>query len=92
MDILKQRFQEVATTVGQEVKDFLKLNGDRKIDEVVVSQVFGGMRGIKSMLWETSQLIPKKGYVSEAIAFQNSGNCCPNGKGEKSPCRKDCFG
>ena len=91
MDILKQRFQEVATTVGQEVKDFLKLNGDRKIDEVVVSQVFGGMRGIKSMLWETSQLDPEEGIRFRGYSIPKLRELLPKWKGGKEPMPEGLF-
>ena len=91
MDILKQRFQEVATTVGQEVKDFLKLNGDRKIDEVVVSQVFGGMRGIKSMLWETSQLDPEEGTRFRGYSIPKLRELLPKWKGGKEPMPEGLF-
>ncbi|MCB9320645.1 MAG: citrate (Si)-synthase [Lewinellaceae bacterium] len=91
MDILKQRFQEVATTVGQEVKEFLKLNGDRKIDEVVVSQVFGGMRGIKSMLWETSQLDPEEGIRFRGYSIPQLRELLPKWKGGKEPLPEGLF-
>ena len=35
--------------------------GDKIIDNVKVNQVIGGMRGIKSLLWDISNLDPEKG-------------------------------
>ena len=34
----------------------LKEHGDKVVGEVTLKQVFGGMRGVKSMIWETSAL------------------------------------
>ncbi len=53
MDILKQRFQEKAAALFQENRAMLKEHGDLIIDQVAVRQMFGGMRGMKSMIWET---------------------------------------
>ena len=58
MDPLKQKFFEKASALKSEIKSFLKENGSTKVDEVTLSQVFGGARGIKMMLWETSRLDP----------------------------------
>ncbi|MFK7776379.1 MAG: citrate (Si)-synthase [Saprospiraceae bacterium] len=61
MDQLKQKFFEKSSELKAEVKSLLKAQGGTKVDEVTLSQVFGGMRGVKSMIWETSQLDPIKG-------------------------------
>ncbi|MFT5386830.1 MAG: citrate synthase, partial [Saprospiraceae bacterium] len=46
MDPLKQKFLEKSAKVKTELKSILKEHGDRKIDEVTLSQAFGGMRGV----------------------------------------------
>lgn len=43
------------------VKKIRKENGKTKIGEVIVNQVYGGMRGIPAMYWETSLLDPEEG-------------------------------
>ncbi len=48
------------TTIA-EMRTFLKDHGDTIIDQVAIEQVIGGMRGIKSMLWETSLLDANEG-------------------------------
>ncbi|MEL6659671.1 MAG: citrate (Si)-synthase, partial [Bacteroidota bacterium] len=55
-DLLKQRFYEKASALAKEMKALLKEHGDKKLDEVKLRQAFGGARGIKMMIWETSQL------------------------------------
>ena len=91
MDILKQRFQEVASSVAQEAKDFLKSHGDQKIDQVTVSQVFGGMRGIKSMLWETSELDPEEGIRFRGYSIPKLRELLPKWKGGKEPLPEGLF-
>jgi len=61
MDLLKQKFFEKSSQLKTEVRSILKAQGGTKVDEVTLGQVFGGMRGVKSMIWETSQLDPIKG-------------------------------
>ncbi|MDQ3015586.1 MAG: citrate (Si)-synthase [Bacteroidota bacterium] len=61
MDRLKSKFHEKAMTTIAEMRTFLKDHGDTIIDQVAIEQVIGGMRGIKSMLWETSLLDANEG-------------------------------
>jgi citrate synthase len=61
MDQLKEKFYVKSLEQRNEIKALLKESGQTKVDEVTLQQVFGGMRGIKSMLWETSQLDPVEG-------------------------------
>jgi len=61
MDLLKQKFYENASALAKEMKAILKEHGDTKLDEVKLSQAYGGARGIKMMIWETSRLDPMEG-------------------------------
>ena len=55
MDPLKKKFHEKSAALRTEIKALLKEHGDKKVDEVVLRQVFGGARGIKMMVWELVQ-------------------------------------
>lgn len=61
MDPLKQLFYEKSQALAKEVKDLLKEHGGKKVDDVVLDQVYGGMRDITSMLWEPSLLDAEEG-------------------------------
>lgn len=61
MDRLKALFKSKFTATVEEIKAMVKAHGARVIDEVLVEQIYGGMRGIKSMIWETSSLDSKEG-------------------------------
>ncbi len=56
MDRLKQKFYEKSSALKAEIKSLAKEHGNKVVDEVNISQIIGGMRGIKGMLWETSEL------------------------------------
>ncbi|MEO6038934.1 MAG: citrate (Si)-synthase [Saprospiraceae bacterium] len=61
MDPLKQQFYEKSQALAKEVKDLLKEHGNKKVDDVTLDQVYGGMRDITSMLWEPSLLDAEEG-------------------------------
>ncbi len=61
MGIIKDRFKEKADVVAAEIKDLLKEHGDKKIGEVMLSQVYQGMRGITGLVTETSLLDAQDG-------------------------------
>jgi citrate synthase len=61
MDRLKQVFKAKYTVSVEEIKHLVRDHGTKVIDSVQIDQVFGGMRGIQSMIWETSSLDSKEG-------------------------------
>ncbi len=87
-DLLKQRFYEKASALAKEMKALLKEHGEKKLDEVKLRQAFGGARGIKMMIWETSQLdayegIRFRGYsipqLQELLPSDEQGEPLPEG-------------
>ena len=56
--------QKLAATIGpmrEKVSAIMKAHGEMKISDVNVAQAYGGMRGVKCMVWETSALDPMEG-------------------------------
>jgi len=49
------------------VKKIMQTNGDTVIGEVTVAQAFGGMRGVKSMVCDTSVVDPDKGLTIRGL-------------------------
>ena len=47
----------------EEIGALVKEHGDEKISDVSVRQAFGGMRGIRSMVCDTSEVPPDKGLL-----------------------------
>ncbi len=86
MEALKQKFADKALPLYQELRSISKANGDLKVDEVQLSQVLGGARGIKMMLWETSQLDPQKGIRFRGYSIPEIKKSLPSGpQGEPKP-------
>ncbi len=61
MDPLKEKFYQKSVALKADIKSILKDHGDTKVDEVTVEQLIGGMRSVKSMIWDTSSLDPEEG-------------------------------
>lgn len=91
MDPLKKKFQEKALALFKENRALLKEYGDTKVDEVSVRQVFGGMRGVKSMIWETSQLDPTDGIRFRGYSIPQLRDLLPKAEGDKEPLPEGLF-
>ena len=91
MDPLKQKFQEKSSELRTRIKALLKEHGNTKVDEVILSQVFGGMRGVKSMIWEPSQLDPIKGIRFRGYSIPELREKLPKAPGDKEPLPEGLF-
>jgi len=85
MDPLKQKFHKKATELKKEIKDLLKEHGDKKIDAVTLKQIYGGARGIKMMVWETSQLDPIEGIRFRGFSIPELKEKLPKGPDGREP-------
>lgn len=91
MDPLKEKFHEKALALGKEVKAMLKEHATTKVDEVNLRQVFGGMRGIKSMIWETSALDPIEGIRFRGYSIPELKEKLPRSVDGKEPLPEGLF-
>lgn len=60
---LQNKLKELIPKWREEKKEVLSKFGNNKIADVVVAQAFGGMRGIKGMICDTSVVEPDKGLI-----------------------------
>ena len=60
---LQDRFADIIPKMRTDQAAILKEKGDKVISEVTVKQAFGGMRGIKGMICDTSVVEPDKGLI-----------------------------
>ena len=58
---LKEKLKDKIEVQRQKITYLLREHGDTVIDKVTVSQVIGGMRGIKSLVTDISYLDPEEG-------------------------------
>lgn len=91
MDRLKQLFQEKSGALKKELRSILKEKGGEQVDTVVASQVAGGMRGIKSMLWETSALDAYEGIRFRGYSIPQLKEVLPTIDGGKEPLPEGLF-
>jgi citrate synthase len=85
MDPLKQLFNEKATAQRQKIKSLLKEHGELVVDQVTLSQIYGGARNIKSMVWETSDLDSEDGIKFRGYSIPELRNLLPKGQDNKEP-------
>ncbi len=63
MSLLKERFGAKLPDLRDDVRNLLKKHGDVRISDVTVAQAYGGMRGVKGMICDTSEVDPDTGLV-----------------------------
>lgn len=86
MDSLKQKFAEKALALFQELRKISKERGGQPVGEVTLKQVLGGARGVKMMLWETSQLDANEGIRFRGYSIPEVKELLPSGpQGEPKP-------
>jgi len=92
MDILKQKFYEKSSALRTEVRAMSKENGKQVVDQVNISQIIGGMRGIKSILWETSELDAVEGIRFRGYSIPELKDLLPKRKnGGREPLPEGLF-
>jgi len=64
---LKETLAEKIPVLRDDIKSFVKENTDMVISEVTVKQAYGGMRGVKALVCDTSVVPPDKGLIIRGI-------------------------
>src|SRR5215213_7325315 len=91
MGIIKDRFKVKADQVASEIKDILKEHGNKKIGEVVLSQVYQGMRGITGLVSETSLLDAHEGIRFRGYSIPELQQKLPRAKNGSEPLPEGLF-
>ena len=60
---LHDTLEAIIPKLREEKKEILTKSGDKKISDVSIAQAFGGMRGIKGMICDTSVVEPDHGLI-----------------------------
>ena len=63
MSLLKEKFGAKVPAIRDEIRGLVKQYGEVKISDVNVAQAYGGMRGVKGMICDTSVVEPDKGLI-----------------------------
>src|SRR5258708_40237151 len=91
MGVIKERFRAKANTVAAEIKEILKANGNKKIGEVTLSQVYQGMRGITGLVTETSLLDAQEGIRFRGYTIPELQQKLPKANGGTEPLPEGLF-
>ncbi len=91
MDPLKQKFYDKSSKLKAELRTILKTKGETKVDDVLLRQVIGGARGIKTMVWETSHLDPIVGIRFRGYTIPEVHKLLPKGPDGKEPLPEGLF-
>ncbi len=60
---MKEKLKQKFPALRDEIKGFVKENAKKIISEVTVAQAYGGMRGVKALVCDTSVVPPDKGLI-----------------------------
>lgn len=88
---LKSILQEKIPREQEKVKEFRKKYGATKVGEVTVDMMYGGMRGIKGLVWETSVLDPDEGIRFRGLSIPECQQQLPKAKGGAEPLPEGLF-
>lgn len=82
---LKERFAQLLPGWQAEVKDLKTKYGKTVIGEVLLEQAYGGMRGIKGLVWEGSVLDPVEGIRFRGMTIPDIQKALPKIEGSEEP-------
>uniref|UniRef100_A0A060T984 Citrate synthase n=1 Tax=Blastobotrys adeninivorans TaxID=409370 RepID=A0A060T984_BLAAD len=82
---LKERFAELLPEKQEQVKKLRKEHGNTVLGEVTLDQVYGGMRGIKALVWEGSVLDAEEGIRFRGRTIPDLQKELPKAPGGSEP-------
>lgn len=88
---LRKVMAEKIPEFQEEVKAFRKNHGNKVIGEITVDQLYGGMRGMKGMVWETSVLDPEEGIRFRGYTIPDCQELLPKAPGGEEPLPEGLF-
>lgn len=77
MSMLFDKLSSQMPALRAELKEIKTKYGDAKVDEVVIEQIVGGMRGIKSLVCDTSEVDPNYGLIIRGRKLEELGEKLP---------------
>lgn len=73
------------------VKEFRQKCGSQVVGEVSIDQIYGGMRGIKGLVTETSHLDPEEGIAFRGYSIPEIRKLLPKAQGGEEPLPEGLF-
>ena len=91
MASLKEKFSSKIEPMRNRVKSIVKEHGDVKISDVTVAQAYGGARGVKCIVTETSALDPYDGIRFRGFNIPELREKLPKAPGGEEPLPEGIF-
>ena len=88
---LKEKLSQKIGPMREEVRSVMEKYGDKVISEVTVKQAYGGMRGVKCMVWEPSALDPMEGIRFRGYTIPEVREKLPKAPGGEEPLPEGIF-
>jgi len=88
---LKDVLSQKVPLVQAEVKEFRKEHGKTPVGQVTVDMMYGGMRGIKGLVTETSVLDPEEGIRFRGYSLPECQELLPKAPGGNEPLPEGVF-
>ena len=67
MSALKKKLQDRIPVWRNDLHSFIKEHGETQIATVSINQIYGGMRGVRAMICDTSEVPPERGLLIRGI-------------------------
>ena len=91
MDPIKQKFIEKILPLGAQIKQLAAEHGDKVIGEVTIGSVLSGMKGVVSLLTETSKLDPQEGIRFRGYSIPELREKLPKAQPDGEPLPEGLF-
>ncbi|MEA1987275.1 MAG: citrate (Si)-synthase, eukaryotic [Candidatus Marinimicrobia bacterium] len=88
---LKNKFEAKIGPMRDKVKNLVKEHGDFVVSEVNIQQLFGGTRGVKSLICDTSDLDPYDGIKFRGFSIPELREKLPSAKDGEQPLPEGLF-
>ena len=91
MKNLKEKFEDQINDSRDRVKNLVTEYGDKIVGEISLRQIYSGMRGMLSMVTETSKLDPNEGIRFRGYSLPEIQDVLPRAKGSNQPLPEGMF-
>lgn len=71
MSLLKEKLAKIFPPLKDDISNFVKNYGDKEVSKVSLAQAYGGMRGVKGLVCDTSEVPPDKGLIIRGIELKH---------------------
>ena len=91
MKTLKQKFEAKIDISRTKIKELVTDYGDKIVGEISLRQIYSGMRGMLSMVTETSKLDPDEGIRFRGYSLPEIQDVLPRAKSSNQPLPEGIF-